>query len=194
MKPWARYLVCIALGLILGVGVATWQVRAGALGSGVAIGPWVSGTDLGTTDQSARTRAVVALRGLLALPAREARYYTATTDDAGRRLEGRCRYRVIGGTLPARWWSLTLYDPAGYLTGPGPYSVGSAILPPAEQARWTVLVAPDRQPGHWLPTAGQEHFDLTLRTYLPDNAGRTSPARDQLPSIRREACTGEEGA
>lgn len=188
MKPWARYLICDALGLIVGVLYAAWVVRAGTLGSGTAIGAWRTGTDFGSQDQSARTRAVVALRGLLALPAREARYYTAATDDAGRPLDGRCRYRVTGGTLPARWWSLTLYDRAGYLVGDGPYSVGSAALPEAEQGRWTVLIAPTPQPGHWLPTAKLDRFELTLRTYLPADAGRTSPARDQLPSIRQEAC------
>lgn len=188
MRPWARFAVCGVLGVGIGIGAAAYTVRAGALGSGQRIGPWATGTDLGTADQSARTRAVVALRGLLALPAREARYYTASTDDAGRPLEGRCRYRITGGTLPARWWSLTLYDGAGYLAGDGPWSVESSAIPPAEQARWTVLVSPERQPGQWLPTAGLDRFDLTLRTYLPENEGRTSPARDQLPSIRREAC------
>lgn len=188
MRPWARYLTGIALGLIAGIGYATWTVRTGAMGSGVRIGPWETGTDLGTTDQSARTRAVVARRGLLALPAREARYYTTSTDDAGRPLEGGCRYRVTGGALPARWWSLTLYDRDGYLAGDGPYSIGSAALSPAEAARWTVLIAPERQAGRWLPSAGLERFELTLRTYLPADEGRTSPARDQLPSIRREAC------
>lgn len=188
MKPWARYLVMAVVGVVVGLGLAIWSIRAGAMGGDVRTGPWTSGTDLGTADQSARTRAAVALRGLLALPAREARYYNAAVDDAGRPLEGRCQYRVTGGMLPARWWSLTLYDGDGYLAGDGPWSVGNAAIAPAEQGRWTILIAPTRQPGHWLPTAGLDRFELTLRTYLPANAGRTSPARDQLPSIRREAC------
>lgn len=188
MRAWARYGIGIAAGLIAGTGYAAHVVRSGALGSNVQIGAWSTGGDFGSADQGARTRAIVALRGLLALPAREARYYTASVDDAGRPLEGRCRYRITGGTLPARWWSLTLYDRAGYLAGPGPYSIESAALAPAERARWTVLVAPSAQDGHWLPTAGLDRFELTLRTYLPDDAGRTNPARDQLPGIRREEC------
>ena len=188
MRGWARYLVGIAGGLLLGVGSAVWTIRAGAMGSNETIGAWTTGRDLGTEDQSARTRATVALRGLLALPAKEARYYTAQVDDAGRPLDGKCTYRVTGGTLPARWWSLTLYDSAGYLAGDGPYSIESAALPPAQQGRWTIMVSPRQQPGAWLPTAGLDRFDLTLRTYLPDNAGKTNPARDVLPSIRREAC------
>ncbi|MBV8237494.1 MAG: DUF1214 domain-containing protein [Sphingomonas sp.] len=189
MKPLVRYLVLGVVGVVAGLGSAIYTVRAGALGSNVQIGPWTTGMDFGTADQSMRTRAVVALRGLLALPAREARYYTASVDDAGRPLNGRCSYRITGGQLPGRWWSLTLYDSAGYLTGGGPYSVESAAIPAENQARWTVLVSPVRQQGLWLPTAGLKHFDLTLRTYLPPDEGRTNPARDQLPSIRQEACS-----
>lgn len=188
MRGWARYLVGIAGGLALGVGSAVWTIRAGAMSGNAAIGPWQTGNDLGTGDQSTRTRAAVALRGLLALPAREARYYNAAVDDAGRPLNGHCVYRITGGALPGRWWSLTLYDSPGYLVGDGPYSIGSAALPADQRGRWTILVAPSRQAGLWLPTTGLDRFELTLRTYLPDNAGRTNPPRDVLPSIRREAC------
>lgn len=190
MRPWLRYLTCALVGLAAGAGVAAWQVRAGALGSGEAIGPWVTGKDFGTAQASAGTRAVVALRGLLALPASEARYYTAAVDDGGRPLDGRCRYRLSGGIIPTRWWSVTVYDGAGYLVknDAGIYSLESVALDPAEQARWTVVVAPDRQPGHWLPTGKIEHFELTLRTYLPADGGRGNLTRTQLPLITREAC------
>lgn len=190
MKSWLRYVICALIGLSAGLGVTVWQVRAGALGSGEAIGPWVTGNDFGTAHASAKTRAIVALRGLLALPASEARYYTAGVDDAGQPLDGRCRYRLSGGALPTRWWSITVYDSAGYLVknGPGIYSLESAALGPDEQARWNLVVAPDRQPGHWVPTGGIGHFELTLRTYLPADGGRGNLARTQLPAITREAC------
>ena len=190
MKPWARYLIGAVVGILIGTGGAIWSVRAGALGSAERIGPWSTGRDFGTARASAHTRAVVALRGLLALPATEARYYTAAVDDAGRPLEGRCRYVINGGGLPAKWWSLTLYDRAGYLVAnqPGVYSVGSAGLPLSEQAHWTVVVAPQRQAGHWLPTGGIERFELTLRAYLPDDGGKGNFTQAQLPSIVRGAC------
>ena len=190
MKPSLRYLLAIAIGLVAGVGSAAYAVRSGALGSGISVGPWRTGTDFGTEAASARTRAVVALAGLLALPAREARYYTAATDDGGAPLDGRCRYRVTGGVVPGRWWSLTLYDAAGYLV-PNPtgrYSVQSAALAPRERDAWTIAVAPDRQAGHWLPTGNIERFELTLRAYLPPGGGRHTPARDALPRISRVGC------
>lgn len=190
-RVWVPYLILIALGIALGLGLAARTVRGGALGTGEKIGSWTTGRDFGTADQSATTRAIVALRGLLALPASEARYYTAAVDDSGAKLASNCRYRVTGGVMPAKWWSVTLYDHEGYLVANDAdvFSVGSMALPPAEQNRWTILVAPDQQAGRWLPTGGDtDPFELTLRAYLPADGGQGNMTAAQLPSIRKEGC------
>ncbi|CAN5535096.1 DUF1214 domain-containing protein [soil metagenome] len=190
MKAWIRFAICALVGLAAGLAFAAHTVRGGALGSNTPIGPWTTGTDFGTADASAKTRAVVALRGLLALPASEARYYQAATDDSGAPLDGRCSYKVTGGELPARWWSLTVYDGAGYLVANAPnvYSLASLSLPPTEQSGWTAMVAPVQQPGHWLPTGGIDHFELTLRAYLPADGGKGNFERSQLPIITKQGC------
>src|SRR5687767_4873537 len=156
VRRWVRYLVCGLAGTALGVAIAVYSVRAGAFGSSTRIGPWATGTDFGTAEAGAYTRAVVSLRGLLALPAREARYYTAAEDDSGRPLEGRCAYRIRGGEAGGAWWSLTLYGRDGFLVAnpANIWSVGSAALPPAERTSWTIFASPDRRPGRWLPTGG----------------------------------------
>ncbi|MES2989143.1 MAG: DUF1214 domain-containing protein [Pseudomonadota bacterium] len=165
-------------------------VRSGAMTTGAPIGAWTTGSDYGSAEAGAKTRAVVALRGLLALPAREARYYNAAMDDAGAPLEGKCRYRISGGALPARWWSVTLYDRTGYLVANPAriYAINSARLAIAEQANWAIVAAPEPQDGHWLPTGGAAHFELTLRAYLPEGAGKRDFTRDELPRIVREGC------
>ena len=190
MKAWARYLICAVAGIAAGAGFAAYTVRAGAFGSSVRIGPWTTGTDFGAADAGAYTRATVALRGLLALPAREARYYTAAVDDAGRPLDGRCRYRIEGGEAGGAWWSLTLYDSDGFLVANSAnvWSVGSAALPAAERRSWTILAAPGPQPGRWLPTGGIERFELTLRSYLPEDGGGSNLPRERLPRIERLGC------
>lgn len=190
MKPWARYLLCGFAGLALGAGGAFWSVRSGAFGSSARIGPWTTGGDIGTARASAWTRASVAVHGLLALPAREARYYSADEDDDGRPLDGRCRYRITGGEAGGAWFSLTLYDKAGYLVAnpAGVYSVGSAAMTPAERRSWIVAAAPGRQPGRWLPTGGLDRFNLTLRVYLPADGGRSDLPRERLPRIERLGC------
>jgi hypothetical protein len=203
MRTALRYLLAIVLGAAVGVGAAFHVVRAGAFGAEVAIGPWRTGRDFGVAAASARTRAVVALGGLLALPAREARYYTAAVDDAGQPLDGRCRYRVSGGPLPARWWSLTMYDAKGYLAGPGPYSVESAQVQrvraderameedPLPPHAWQVEIG-RLKPWEVTPlTLLTDHlgaFQLTLRLYLPADGGRGDPPRSTLPSIVKVGC------
>ena len=190
MRNWQRLAICGIAGLVIGAGGAVLSVRAGAFGAQNSIGPWVTGRDFGTEQASRYTRAVVALRGLLALPATEARYYTAATDDGGAPLDGKCRYTVTGGALPAKWWSLTLYDRAGYLVpnDAGIYSVGSAGLPAAEASKWQVVIAPEAQPGHWLPTGQIARFELTLRAYLPADRGAGDFTTAQLPRIAKAGC------
>ncbi|MEG3123672.1 DUF1214 domain-containing protein [Sphingomonas sp. GB1N7] len=190
MKPWARYLICTIAGTGLGLGGAVYTVRAGALGNNVTIGPWATGTQFGSADADAYTRAVVALKGLLALPAHEARYYTAANDSAGRPLDGRCRYRITGGALPAAWWSLTAYDPDGYLIAnpANLYSVAGSAFPDQGAEGWALTLSPARQPGAWLPSGGIAHLELTLRTYLPRDGGGGNPPASVLPAIVREAC------
>lgn len=194
-RRWFPYLVLVLAGIVLGFGYAVHSVRAGALGSGDRIGAWETGRDFGTAEQSAYTRAIVALRGLLALPATEARYYNARFDDGGQPLTANCTYRLTGGALAARFWTVTLYDEAGYLV-PNPagvFSVGNMTMSPDEQLRWTILVAPTQQSGHWLPTgwdAGQSAapIALTLRAYLPADGGKGDFTAAELPSVRKEGC------
>ncbi len=166
-------------------------MRSG-LGAGqVRNGPWATGKTFGTTDASALIRAQVALAGLLALPAKEAMYYTARSDSAGRPLSGNCTYQVKGGALDARWWSLTLYRGEGWLVpnAANRWSVGSAAIPPTMSGQWTITVGPEGSGDLWIPTAKVPSFDLTLRTYHPQGALLNAPDKATLPTIERVACS-----
>ncbi|WP_052129610.1 DUF1214 domain-containing protein [Sphingomonas sp. 35-24ZXX] len=190
MRSGFRYGLMLAAGLAIGVGTAVVQLRQSFAAFGIDNGPWHTGTNVGTADASVATRATVALRGLLALPEREAIYFNATTDSAGRTLDGRCAYRVTGGAIDARWWSLTLYDAKGYLI-PNPasvYSVGSAAILPEESNRWTVDIARERTGAHWIAMPDDQRFELTLRAYHPsrDLLGRRGSV--PLPRIERQEC------
>lgn len=190
-RPWLPYLLFVIVGLVAGFAYAVYSVRTGEVGNGERIGSWETARDFGTAGQSARTRAVIAQRGLMALPASEARYYTARVDDGGRPLTANCTYRLTGGRLAAQFWTVTLYDDAGYLVAnpANIFSVGSMNLSPAEQGRWTILASPNRQPGYWLPTgAGTGPVQITLRAYLPADGGKGNFTAAELPSVRREAC------
>jgi hypothetical protein len=187
----ARYALCIAIGLLAGAGSAVQAVRAGFSDGTLASGPWETGRDFGSADASALVRARVALRGLLALPRSEAMYFTARTDSAGQPLAGRCRYEIRGGRFDARWWSITLYDRAGWLV-PNDwhrYSVGSRAVE-AQADAWTIAVAPSEEAGPWIPSTNAPEFELTLRLYHPGAALRDTPDQVAMPEIRRGECEG----
>jgi hypothetical protein len=190
MRTAFRYGIMLVVGLAVGTGAAALQLRQSFAAMGIENGPWRTGEKVGTADASVSTRASVALRGLLALPEREAIYFNATTDSQGRKLEGRCSYRVTGGAIDARWWSLTLYDSKGYLIGnpESIHSVGSAAIPPQEAGNWTVDISAKRTGPHWIAMPDDQPFELTLRAYHPSRDLLARRGSVSLPRIERGEC------
>lgn len=190
MKRWGKWLLAIVAGLTLGLGGAWLSVRGG-LGAGSAkSGPWVTSAVTGSADADLRTRATVAIAGLLALSAKEAIYFNAEEDSAGAPLDGRCRYRVTGSDPKARWWSITLYGADHFLV-PNPeqrFSVHMRNVPRTGPGVFAFDVGPSGEGEGWLPTGGQGHFALTLRAYNPDPAIIGRPDRANLPRIEKVSC------
>lgn len=190
MHVGVRYGLMLIAGLALGAGAAVMQLRESFAEDGIANGPWRTASNVGTVDASVATRAMVALRGLLALPEREAIYFNAAIDSAGRPLTGRCTYRVRGSTIDARWWSLTLYDSSGYLIAnpAGAHSLGSAALDPAEVDDWQVVIGGEPRDGHWIAMPDGQPFELTLRAYHPSSQLLRKRGSATLPAIERGEC------
>lgn len=176
-KLWHRIALAAVIGIVLGLLLTFWAVRGGGMGGDARIGPWSTSTATGSAEAGPLLRATVALRGLLALTAREAVYLNAATDSAGRPLDGGCSYRLAGAAPAARWWSLTAYGADGYLieTPASRYSVGSA-----GSAAIDTTVGPD---GRITTLAGQP-FELTLRAYNPE----PSLLGGEMPVITRLSC------
>ena len=191
MKSWHRYALGLAVGLAGGAGLA-WHATGAAFNHGsVTNGVWSTALNYGVASADSLTRAAVARRGLLALPKTEPVYWAASTDSTGQPLDGSCTYAMTGRALDSRWWSVTLYDRAGYLiANPARiWSFSGASITPAEQAGWTVRISPDKPAsGHWLPSAKGQPFELTLRMYNPGPAFVKDPKAAALPVLKKERC------
>jgi hypothetical protein len=190
MKRWGKWLLAVVAGLALGLGGAWLSVRGG-LGAGAAkSGPWVTSAVTGSADADLRTRATVAIAGLLALSAKEAIYFNAEEDSAGAPLDGRCRYRVSGADPKARWWSVTLYGADHFLVANAEqrFSFHMRNVPRTGLGAFAFDVGPSGEGEDWLPTGGQGHFALTLRAYNPDPAIIGRPDRANLPRIEKVSC------
>ncbi|RHW17335.1 DUF1214 domain-containing protein [Sphingomonas gilva] len=177
LKLWHRILIAALVGVVLGLLLTVWAVRGSGMGGDRQIGPWSTSTATGSADAGPLLRARVALRGLLALTAREAVYLNATADSAARPLDGGCTYRLAGAAPAARWWSITAYDSEGYLIGTpaARYSIGGA-----GDAAIDATVGPDGR----ITTLPGQPFELTLRAYNPE----PSLLSGEMPVITRLSC------
>lgn len=187
-------LLTIAVGLAVGAGSAlAWMKQGGS----VVQGDWVGSRLTGSADADPWTRAQVALTGLLAFNRSEAIYFRRMRDESGQRLRESCRYRVSGGPLPGRWWSVTVYDGQGYLplNADNALSIDATRARPDREGRWQAIVADRPVTGMpWVSSRHAGNFDLTLRIYLPDAAAQADFATIPMPRVERLDCTGEHPA
>jgi hypothetical protein len=128
-----------------------------------------------------KVRAAVAAVGLGANLRADAIYMNASLDSNHQPLDGGKPYRLTfaaGQEPPVRaFWSVTLYDEAGYLvTSPVErYAVksGDPLVRGADGSLTIYLQPDDPGPDHranWLPTPAHQRFELSLRAYWPDQA------------------------
>jgi hypothetical protein len=189
-----RVLAAILLALGLGLGSAYGVVMRGLAAGNVSNGPWRTSFATGRVDADPWTRARVAVGGLLALAPSETVYWNAAVDDGGQTLSSRCEYRLSGGELAARWWSVTAYGADAYLIAneAGRYSLSQTTLARDPGGGWTAAVSTRAQPGNWLPSGrpGEVHdFQLTLRLYNPELAIYERPESAALPHVERGTCS-----
>jgi hypothetical protein len=195
------YLAAIVAGCVIGGGSALWMAGllpgTNALAFGdVDLDGWKSDFAIGSEAADPYTRARVARHGLLALARTEAVYFTRDTDEEGRPLREECTYRLSGGTMPAAWWSVTLYDAGSML----PANTDNALSIDASRSRagrWEALISAERPEdgGLWISSKRAGSFDLTLRLYVPAPAVIEAPERALVvPQIERLACAGKVAA
>lgn len=155
--------------------------RLESLAGALATGGWLlPASNIGNYGTDYEFRAIVATVGLGANTPDEAIYPTGLTDASGALYDGAEDYRLTfppGEAPPAKYfWSLTMYDSAGYLVpnAANRYSLGPSHPPLLEQPDGSIVIAIQRsepaEPGvNWLPSppAG---FRLNLRLYGPSKA------------------------
>lgn len=189
-----RLLIDIAIAVIiaaaLGLVTAWYAVDRGPLFGGMAIGPWEAWPSAGSPDADPYAIARLARTGEVPLGAGEGLAFTAKVDSAGEPLAGNCTYRLDGQTPAARLWTLTAYDGNGRLTANAARRTGfhSREILRRPDGSFVIMVAPDVQPGNWLPIAADGPFSLVFRLYdTPLTTGGEVSDR-MMPGIAREGC------
>lgn len=202
IKRVGAYLLALIIGLIIGPASALYLAGlwpgAKPLDFGdVEIAGWRSDFAIGSEAADPYTRARVARHGLLGLAKSEAVYFTRTNDSEGKPLREACDYRLTGGTMPAQWWSITLYDGESFLpanTDAAPSVDATRLAADAGDGQWEALVSANRpqQDIAWISSKAAGSFDLTLRLYVPSVGLLKEPETTLTPpTVERMSCKGE---
>ena len=186
----------LSLGAGLGLGSAVMVLRSGGLGAGMGsqtVDGWTGNHLTGAKAADPYTRGIVAKSGLLALTQAEAMYFTRTTDEQGQPLKAACVYALEGGAMPARWWSVTIYDADDFLPVNGDDAQSVDMTRTAVHAsptgRWSARVAVDKADAtDWISSKNAGNFSLTLRLYNPQDAARSNFAAIPFPTLKTVSC------
>ncbi len=182
----------LAVGAVLGLASADWATSGGYPFGGVQVGAWTAWPRAGAANADPYTRAVNARRGEIPLAVGEGLLLTAAVDDSGQALDATCTYQIGGATPPARAWTVTVAGRGPREPGRAPLREGftSTEVLRAADGRFTITLAPDVQPGNWLPSPrASGPVRLALRLYdTPVAASVGSLDRSSVPAITRLGC------
>lgn len=190
-----RWSLAIIVGLAAGLLSARWVMMSPGASFALARGGiWRTSLDIGSTKANPYVRAIVARRGLLGLSAKETIYYNASIDADGQPLREACDYEISGKSLPARWWSITLYADDDFLAmnpDDAP-SIDATTVLAGPAGTWTGRIGRERAgAANWLSSKAAGDMTLSIRLYNPAPAVLARPLDIDLPVIKRLGCTGE---
>lgn len=184
-------LLALVIAAMVGLGATWFTLNRGTAFGAVELGTWQAWPKTGTLDIDPYARANVARNGELPIGSGDGVAFYARADDAGRPLNGHCDVIVSGTTPPARFWTMTLYDPQGGLVA---NSINRNGFTSQEIARrpdgsFTIAMAPRARSGNWLPTGAVGRYILVLRLYDTPVGAATRPGRDApMPSVTTKGC------
>jgi hypothetical protein len=184
-------LFALLVAAVIGLG-ATWLALSKGVAFGaVRIGAWTAWPKNGTREIDPYARASIARTGELPIGSGDGVAFSARVDDHGHVLDGRCDVVVSGTTPPARFWTLTLYDPDGRLVANSVnrYGFTSQEIVRRTDGSFDIVIAPRARAGNWLPTGGVERYVLVLRLYDTPVGVATRTGREAtMPAITPGAC------
>ena len=129
----------VLTALLLGSATAWWAVGCGMWG-GIQCGAWRHYTNYGSNTANPYVRAQAIIEGPMVLRRAEAIYFITDRDDRGDPLQPGRSYRVEGGDLDARWWSITVYGDDHHLIRNrlNRYSYNSTNIAKNSDGTWTI--------------------------------------------------------
>jgi cytoskeletal protein CcmA (bactofilin family) len=172
--------------LELGRQQAENDIQARVKDLGEKNGPWSYNEALGSAASAPFDRALLAVTGILGASREQNVYYFAAEDNNGKALRADTVYKISGNDLPARWWSITAYDPLYLIRNEqNKYSINKTQLSVEPNGSWeALLTAQPRDDANWIHTGGGDtDLLLALRLYNPSPEVLEDMGSVELPAI-----------
>lgn len=188
---WLSALAVGMASIATGVGTALYATSYSGTRADIRNGAWEFYRGVGEQDRGIYRRAFIARIAWFGLPATETVYGTAHTDDHGDPLSNSCRYRIHGGAIDARWWSVTAYRDRHWMPNAlDRYGISSTTAHIQPDGTWSILLGRTPEVGDWLPLDGRTgELALIFRVYNPSERLRAELGTTmQLPHIRKVSC------
>ncbi|MGH1350543.1 MAG: DUF1214 domain-containing protein [Methyloligellaceae bacterium] len=192
MKSAFLWISSIILSLLVGLASVIFAIGVIAQDNDSShAGQWFSSVPADKSKTGPYLRAILAMRGGLAMPSEEALYFTSIKDSEGNAYDGNCTYHLEGGAVPSRWWSITAYNIySDLIDNPdNRYSVTKTSVIRKEDGSYVTVISPSKQEGNWIAVKKGQPFELTARLYHPDASALKAPEKISLPKITKKACS-----
>ena len=171
MRSLAYFIAVFVVALMLGIGSAWYMIERGSPLTTTKVGPWDGWVSEGNPNADPYTKAHLARSGRLPLTSTTARYFTASTDSAGRHTDfdlrifdrgraAQCALVVDCGLRRA--WRL-IDNPSAR------YSFNSEEMLRHADGSYRVKLSSNARPENWLPSGSgpERNLVLMLRIYSP---------------------------
>jgi hypothetical protein len=194
MMRMLRIAGAVVVGLAVGGGSAYWVLNNGQLLGSFEKDYWFGNELAGSAAADPYTRGIIAAIGLLALNKSETIYFHRYKDEQGRQLRDGCVYELRGGTMPTRWWSITVYAFDHFLpvNKDRAFSVDATQIVANADGTWTARIARERDGAqNWISTKAAGDLSLALRMYNPHEGARDNPASIAFPTVTTLSCEGD---
>ncbi|MCZ4271168.1 DUF1214 domain-containing protein [Maritalea porphyrae] len=190
MRNASYILFTLFVALLVGFGSAFFMLENGRRITAQQYGAWIGWVNAGGADTDPYHKAGLARTGALQLGRAEGLVFSASQDDNGDRLDGKCSYLISGSTPRASIWTLratevTSNDP----TIKTPNYLTSLQVNRHPDGGFDIIAAPQAQPGNWLNTMDIGKMKFTLSFYDTNAFLVVGHESVVLPTVQKVSCS-----
>ena len=183
------WLAILVISILIGGGVAIYEIRTWKNSSQVSIAHWQTiGKDKDVNSDELLSIAQIAVYATYPLTKKEVIYLNTSVDSEGNPIDVASDYVIEGKKFDARYWSITAYDQDGFLIqnkiNNYSFNFENIAYNPDGNSFKIHLSAKDKE-SNWLPITNAKNVSLVIRLYQPSNWLRENLNEETLPIIKK---------